>query len=102
MLEAFDTYIDHFQTGNDNNDWSPQQAHQSTHHTENIPLKQINTSIIQIENEYYSSIRPKRVTPPGERPINILRNELLEYTKSELTTSKLAKYVIENTNNYFK
>ncbi len=34
--------------------------------------------------------------------INILRNELLEYTKSELTTSKLAKYVIENTNNYFK
>ena len=34
--------------------------------------------------------------------INILRNELLEYTKSELTTCKLAKYVIENTNNYFK
>jgi glutamate--cysteine ligase len=34
---------------------------------------QINTSIIQIENEYYSSIRPKRVTPPGERPINVLR-----------------------------
>lgn len=34
--------------------------------------------------------------------INILRNELLEYTKSELTTSKLVKYVIENTNNYFK
>ena len=34
--------------------------------------------------------------------INILRNELLEYTKSELTTSKLAKYVMENTNSYFK
>ena len=34
--------------------------------------------------------------------INVLRNELLEYTKSDLTTSKLAKYVIENTNNYFK
>ena len=34
--------------------------------------------------------------------MNILRHELLEHTKSELTTSKLAKYVIENTNNYFK
>ena len=34
--------------------------------------------------------------------INFLRQELLEYTKSELTTSKLAKYVIEKSNNYFK
>ena len=34
--------------------------------------------------------------------INQLREQLLEYTKSELTTSKLAKYVIENTNNYFR
>ena len=42
---------------------------------------QINTSIIQIENEYYSSIRPKRVTPAGERPINILRNEGIDYVE---------------------
>jgi glutamate--cysteine ligase len=42
---------------------------------------QINTSIIQIENEYYSSIRPKRVTPPGERPINVLRNEGIDYVE---------------------
>ena len=42
---------------------------------------QINTSIIQIENEYYSSIRPKRVTPPGERPINILRNQGIDYVE---------------------
>ena len=42
---------------------------------------QINTSIIQIENEYYSSIRPKRVTPTGERPINILRNEGIDYVE---------------------
>ena len=40
---------------------------------------QINTSIIQIENEYYSSIRPKRVTPPGERPINVLRDQGIDY-----------------------
>ena len=42
---------------------------------------QINTSIIQIENEYYSSIRPKRVTPPRERPINILRNQGIDYVE---------------------
>ena len=42
---------------------------------------QINTSIIQIENEYYSSIRPKRVTPPGERPINVLRDEGIDYVE---------------------
>ena len=42
---------------------------------------QINTSIIQIENEYYSSIRPKRVTPPGERPINILRDKGIDYVE---------------------
>ena len=40
---------------------------------------QLNTSIIQIENEYYSTIRPKRVCPSGERPINILRSEGIEY-----------------------
>ncbi len=40
---------------------------------------QINTSIIQIENEYYSSIRPKRVTPLGERPINVLRDQGIDY-----------------------
>ena len=33
----------------------------------------------QIENEYYSTIRPKRVCPSGERPINILRSEGIEY-----------------------
>ena len=40
---------------------------------------QLNTSVIQIENEYYSTIRPKRVCPSGERPINILRSEGIEY-----------------------
>ena len=29
---------------------------------------QINTNVLQIENEFYSTIRPKRVTYSGERP----------------------------------
>ncbi|RYE69181.1 MAG: glutamate--cysteine ligase, partial [Oxalobacteraceae bacterium] len=33
---------------------------------------QLNTNILQIENEYYSNIRPKRVTYTGERPIQAL------------------------------
>ncbi len=40
---------------------------------------QLNSSIIQIENEYYSTIRPKRVCPSGERPINVLREEGIDY-----------------------
>ena len=35
--------------------------------------------MIQIENEYYSTIRPKRICPSGERPINILNSEGIEY-----------------------
>ncbi|MBR7784669.1 glutamate--cysteine ligase, partial [Undibacterium sp. LFS511W] len=30
---------------------------------------QINTNVLQIENEFYATIRPKRVIRTGERPI---------------------------------
>jgi glutamate--cysteine ligase len=40
---------------------------------------QLNTNIIQIENEYYSSIRPKRVARSGERPIQALRARGIQY-----------------------
>ena len=40
---------------------------------------QINSSVLQIENEYYSTIRPKRICPSGERPINILKDQGIEY-----------------------
>ena len=30
--------------------------------------RQLNANLLQIENEYYSSIRPKRVARSGERP----------------------------------
>tara|TARA_B100000963_G_scaffold360162_1_gene390003 strand:+ start:3044 stop:4603 length:1560 start_codon:yes stop_codon:yes gene_type:complete len=42
---------------------------------------QLNTSILQIENEYYSTIRPKRVCPKGERPINILEKKGIDYVE---------------------
>ncbi len=42
-------------------------------------FKQLNTAVLQIENEYYSSIRPKRVQAPGERPVRALMNRGVEY-----------------------
>lgn len=46
---------------------------------ENGQPKQLNTSILQIENEYYSDIRPKRVAKSGEHPIQALRDRGVEY-----------------------
>ncbi len=43
--------------------------------------RQLATSLLQIENEFYSAIRPKRVTRPGERPLHALRERGVEYVE---------------------
>ena len=40
---------------------------------------QLATSLLQIENEFYGLIRPKRVIQPGERPLHALRERGVEY-----------------------
>ncbi len=40
---------------------------------------QINTSVLQIENEYYSAVRPKRTADSGEKPIQALEARGVEY-----------------------
>ena len=40
---------------------------------------QLNANILQIENEFYSSIRPKRTTGPCERPITALAERGIQY-----------------------
>ena len=40
---------------------------------------QLNTNLLQIENEYYSTVRPKRVSRSGEKPVTALRNHGVEY-----------------------
>lgn len=40
---------------------------------------QLNTNMLQIENEYYASIRPKRTAKMGERPNNALINRGVQY-----------------------
>jgi glutamate--cysteine ligase len=46
--------------------------------------RQLATSLLQIENEFYGTIRPKRVTFPGERPLHALRERGVEYVEVRL------------------
>ncbi len=41
--------------------------------------RQLNTNLLQIENEYYSDIRPKRITPSGLKPLQELARRGVEY-----------------------
>ncbi|RXZ38135.1 glutamate--cysteine ligase [Oxalobacteraceae bacterium CAVE-383] len=42
---------------------------------------QMNTNVLQIENEYYSTIRPKRVINSGERPVQALSARGVQYVE---------------------
>ena len=42
---------------------------------------QLGTTLLQIENEFYGTIRPKRVIFPGERPLHALRERGVEYVE---------------------
>jgi glutamate--cysteine ligase len=41
--------------------------------------QQLNTNLLQIENEFYSPIRPKRVADSGEKPVRALATRGVEY-----------------------
>ncbi len=43
--------------------------------------RQLNANLLQIENEYYSPIRPKRVARSGERPTAALQRGGIEYVE---------------------
>jgi len=45
---------------------------------------QLATTLLQIENEFYGTIRPKRVIYPGERPLHALRERGVEYLEVRL------------------
>ena len=44
-------------------------------------FRQLSTNQLQIENEYYSPVRPKRVAHSGERPTAALRRGGIEYVE---------------------
>lgn len=43
--------------------------------------RQLNTNILQIENEYYTVIRPKQIIQSGEKPTTALRNKGIAYVE---------------------
>jgi glutamate--cysteine ligase len=46
--------------------------------------RQLSTTLLQIENEFYGKIRPKRTILPGERPLHALRERGVEYVEVRL------------------
>jgi glutamate--cysteine ligase len=46
--------------------------------------RQLATSLLQIENEFYGTIRPKRSVRRGERPLHALRERGVEYVEVRL------------------
>ena len=43
--------------------------------------QQLNTNILQIENEYYSTVRPKQITNKYEMPMDALRERGVQYVE---------------------
>ena len=58
----------------------PPYAELGTHDADG-QWQQLNTNLLQIENEFYSSIRPKRVTRSGEKPVHALAERGVEYVE---------------------
>jgi glutamate--cysteine ligase len=50
----------------------------------NGDYQQLSTTLLQMENEFYSTIRPKRVIRPAERPLHALRDRGVEYVEVRL------------------
>ena len=45
----------------------------------NDQYRQLNSNFLQIENEYYTSVRPKHPTRPNERPLQALGSRGIQY-----------------------
>jgi glutamate--cysteine ligase len=59
----------------------PHPAYRDIPSGQNGDYQQLNDSLLQIENEFYSPIRPKRVAHSGETPLNALRRGGVEYVE---------------------
>lgn len=49
-----------------------------------LHYRQLSTALLQIENEFYGTIRPKRPIRSGERPLHALRERGVEYIEVRL------------------
>ena len=62
----------------------PYPAYEETGILKNNEYLQLNTTLLQIENEFYGTIRPKRRIKRGERPLHALRERGVEYVEVRL------------------
>jgi glutamate--cysteine ligase len=62
----------------------PYPAYEAIGIREGDSYRQLATSMLQIENEFYGTIRPKRRIRPGERPLHALRERGVEYVEVRL------------------
>jgi glutamate--cysteine ligase len=62
----------------------PYPAYEKIGISANGEYRQLSTSLLQIENEFYSTIRPKRRIRRGERPLHALRSRGVEYVEVRL------------------
>lgn len=60
---------------------TPEPAYEKIGVKVNGEYRQLNANQLQIENEYYSPIRPKRVANSGERPTAALQREGIQYVE---------------------
>lgn len=68
----------------------------------NGDYQQLNANVLQIENEYYSTIRPKRTTFANERPALALKRRGVEYVElRSLDVNAFEPIGIDHTQLYF-
>tara|TARA_B100000575_G_C23112128_1_gene642527 strand:+ start:49 stop:1617 length:1569 start_codon:yes stop_codon:yes gene_type:complete len=60
---------------------TPYPDYEAISRSENNGPVQINANLLQLENEFYSTIRPKRNVPSGTKPLNGLIKEGIEYVE---------------------
>jgi glutamate--cysteine ligase len=76
-LNALDEYIEDLGAATR----TPEPAYEQFGVNVDGTYQQLNSNKLQIENEYYSPIRPKRVAKSGERPTTALRRGGIEYVE---------------------
>jgi glutamate--cysteine ligase len=59
----------------------PHAAYEAIGIRDGADYRQLATSLLQIENEFYSIVRPKRVVRRGERPLRALRDRGVQYVE---------------------
>lgn len=60
---------------------TPYEAYQNIGQSADGEPLQMNSNLLQLENEFYSTIRPKRIAEPGERPLSALLRGGIEYVE---------------------